>query len=55
MIAEDDEEKYKNAETLAEDCKDVSVPTEKRCELSLQIFQCLKDNAEKRGMKYDDM
>jgi hypothetical protein len=51
MISEDDEEKYKNAEILSEDCKDVA--NADKCELSAMIIKCLKENAEKRGIKND--
>ncbi|XP_052890868.1 general odorant-binding protein 19d-like [Anopheles moucheti] len=49
MLMKGDEKKIELAREIATDCKDVT--NEDRCELALDIMNCLKDSAEKHGVE----
>uniref|UniRef100_A0A182MF96 Odorant-binding protein 13 n=1 Tax=Anopheles culicifacies TaxID=139723 RepID=A0A182MF96_9DIPT len=49
MLMKGDESKIEVAREIAADCKDVT--NEDRCELALDIMNCLKDSAEKHGIE----
>jgi hypothetical protein len=51
MAAGDDDKKLKQAEEIAEECKDKTHPD--RCEQAIEIGKCMEEGAKKRDMKME--